>query len=95
MYRNSLFAAVGKFDLPIINCSGGVLQDLVKTMTLRDALEQKCYASLEPARTTAKHLMSLIPAANHDWKLVPDAKIFIPNVNADLWSRIQPQEVKK
>lgn len=93
MYRESLVAATGKFDLPIINCSGGVLSDLVKTMTLREALEQKCYHALEPARTVAKHLKALIPAANHDWHLVPDARIFIPNTNADLWSRIKPKEV--
>jgi len=94
MYRNSLVAAVGKFDIPIINCSGGVLSDLVKTMTLKNALEQKCYASLEPARTVVKHLKALVPAANHDWQLVPDARIFIPKLGADLWSR-QPKEVQR
>ncbi len=76
-----------------MNCSGGVMTDMVKSMTLKEALEQKCYAALEPARTTLKHLMKLIPAANKDWVLLPDARIFIPKINADLWSRI-PKEVK-
>lgn len=86
-YRNSLVNNIGQFDIPIINCSGGVLTNLVRSMSLRDALESKCYAALEPGRTVVKHLKSLIPAANLDWNLVPDARIFIPKITADLWSR--------
>lgn len=93
-YRNSLISNIGQYDFPIINCSGGVLTDLVKSMPFRDALETKCYTALEPARTTLKYLKKLIPAPNHDWTLVPDARIFIPSAEG-LWPRRTQNEVSK
>lgn len=94
-YRNSLLSNIGQLDVPFIDCSGGVLKSFVPSMTLREALEQKCYAALEPGRTIVKHLKSIIPPANHDWVLMEDARLFIPKVTADLWSRNQPNEVKR
>lgn len=94
-YRNSLVSGVGNNDIPLINCSGGVMSDLVPSMSFRDALEKKCYPSLDAGRTILKHLKALIPAANQDWALLPDARIFIPKVTADLWSRNQPKEVTR
>lgn len=87
-YRNSLVSNIGQLDIPFINCSGGVLTGLVPTMTLREALEKKCYAALEPGRTIVKHLRFLdvvVPCASLDWRLVPEARIFVPQ-SADQWS---------
>lgn len=87
-YRNSLVSNVGQLDIPFVNCSGGVMSGLVPTMTLREALEKKCYAALEPGRTIVKHLRFLdmvVPCASLDWRLIPEARIFVPK-SADQWS---------
>ncbi len=78
-YRNSLFSNIGGLDMPVINCSGGVFSDLLPTMSLREALETKCYAALDPGRTIVKFLKTLIPAPNLDWNLRPDARLFLPS----------------
>lgn len=83
-YRNSLVSNVGQFDIPLINCSGGVLSDLLPTMSLRQALETKCYDALEPGRSTVKFLRTLLPDAKRGDLLDPTERIFVPNPNADI-----------
>jgi hypothetical protein len=83
LYRESLLAAIGKFDLPVINCSGGVLSNQILSMPLLKALEEKCYAALEPMRTSAKFLRELI-GVNRDWRLVKEARIFVPTSQSQL-----------
>lgn len=78
-YRGSLISTIGKFDIKFINCSGGVLTDLVKSMPLREALETKCYAALEPGRTILKHLPSVIVDGKAHWTLFEPDRLFIPN----------------
>lgn len=78
-YRNGLVSKIGGLDIPFINCSGGALTDLVKTMNLKDAIEQKCYQALDPGRTIAKHLFPIIPDGKRGWAFDDDNKIFIPN----------------
>lgn len=82
-YRNSLVSNIGQFDMPVINCSGGVLTDLIKSMTLKQAIEDKCYAALEPGRTTAKHLFSLIPDGKTGFVLNEKERIFYKKQNVD------------
>jgi hypothetical protein len=58
-YQDSLVNNIGRFDMPVINCSGGVLQDMVKTLPLRKALEGM--AALTGGQTALKHLLRIIP----------------------------------
>lgn len=83
-YRNSLLSGIGQFDIPFINCSGGVLESLTKSMTLTAALQEKCYPSLDPGRTVAKHLLKIIPDGKANWTLFDNDRIFIPTNQAAL-----------
>lgn len=82
-YRNSLVGNIGQFDMPVINCSGGVLTDLIKSMPLKQAIEDKCYAALEPGRTTAKHLFALIPDGKEEFNLNEKERIFYKKQTVD------------
>lgn len=87
MYRNSLISNVGQMDIQIINCSGGVMENFVPSMPLRQALERHCYSALEPARAAVKFMRKIVPAANLDWFLDEEARIFVPTDNAS-WSSL-------
>lgn len=88
-YRNSLFSNIGQFDMPVINCSGGVFTDQIKTMRLKDAIEEKCYAALEPGRTVVKHLDALIPDGKSDFYLDEKERIFFKKPTVDNCDRTQ------
>ncbi len=75
-YRNSLFQAIGRFDMDIINCSGGVFSDQIKSMPLKEVLIQKCSATLERGATVVKFLPSLISDCKQGW---------IYNYNENIW----------
>ncbi len=61
MYANSLLTNIGTLDLPVIDCSGGVLSKYIKSMPLKDALAAKCPNPIYPGQTTVRFLSKIVP----------------------------------
>lgn len=77
-YANSLLSNIGQLDLPVIDCSGGVLAQYIKHMPLEEALLKKCPETIYDGRTVVRHLNKIVPDGkrgriyheNDFWKLV-------------------------
>jgi hypothetical protein len=60
-YANSIIQNIGSLDLPVIDCSGGVLAKYIRHIPLKEALATKCSKQIYPAQTTVRYLSQLVP----------------------------------
>lgn len=60
-YANSLLSNIGTLDLPVINCSGGVLSKYIKSMPLDEALKTKCPKQIYPGQTVVRFVNQIMP----------------------------------
>lgn len=63
-YRNSLVSNVGQFDMPVINCSGGATEKMLRSMPLQKAMEGK--EPMSQGQSIVRHLFSIIPDCKNE-----------------------------
>lgn len=68
-YAKSLVAAVTNFNLPLVDCSGGVLGRYFPSMSLQDAVEKYAFDRIYAGRSIVRHLFPLLndPKAGLTW----------------------------
>lgn len=73
LYRKIILRMIGKYDLPVINCSqGGILQEFVVSSSLAEAMREHAKKVINPGETTLLHMNKILggrdenPAHHHN-----------------------------
>lgn len=68
-YARSLVGAVKNFNIPLVDCSAGVLGKYFESMTLQDAIDKYAFDRIYQGRSIVRHLFPLLndPKAGLHW----------------------------